>query len=159
MTRLTFPLTDIEATKTLAAHIAALADIGDVLLMQGDLGVGKTEFCRAFIQSTQETPEDVPSPTFTLVQSFTGTSYPIWHFDLYRLKTKEEALELGMEDAFGEGVSLIEWPELIETYLPDNCLCIQLSYGVDKGNRIAILQGSGTWETKLNQLLTLEKSD
>jgi tRNA threonylcarbamoyl adenosine modification protein YjeE len=152
MTRLTIPLQDLQATTIFAAQLARLAEVGDVLLLQGDLGVGKTALCRAFIQSVQEAPEDVPSPTFTLVQIFQGTRYSVWHFDLYRLKQQEEAFELGLEDAFDSGVSLIEWPELIEALLPENCVSIHLSYGIDKGSRIAELQGVGTWEQKLKEL-------
>ena len=86
------------------------------------------------------------------VQTFQGKTFPVWHFDLYRLKRPEEALELGLEDAFHEGVSLIEWPELVAELLPENCVCIRLSYGINKGSRVAELEGTGTWEGKLEHL-------
>lgn len=152
MTTKTIHLDDLQATEALAASLAKAAEIGDVILLQGDLGTGKTAFCRAFIQSTQQQPEEVPSPTFTLLQTFQGERYPIWHFDLYRLKYTEEALELGLEEAFEVGVSLIEWPELISELLPENCLSIRLSYGIDKEKRIALLQGIGRWEKNLEAL-------
>lgn len=142
----------IEDTVAFATTLARLAEKGDVILLQGDLGVGKTAFCRAFIQSIQKIPEDVPSPTFTLAQTFQGKCFPVWHFDLYRLKQAEEVWELGLEEAFNEGVSLIEWPELIADMLPENCVCIRLSYGIDKGSRIAELQGVGSWEKKIEDL-------
>lgn len=153
MTLFTRLLHNLDDTTALAAELAAHTEAGDVLLLQGDLGVGKTAFCRAFIQSLLEIKEDVPSPTFTLVQTFQGRDFPLWHFDLYRLKHPQEAVELGIEEAFDEGVSLIEWPALIAEMLPENCLCLTFSYGIDKGARKVELQGTGTWEEKLKAIV------
>src|SRR5205807_6696912 len=103
-------LPDEAATARLAARISALAEIGDVIALSGDLGAGKTTFARAFIRARGETGE-VPSPTFTLVQVYELAAAAIWHFDLYRLRSPDEAWELGIEDALTEGISLIEWPD------------------------------------------------
>jgi len=103
-------LPDETATAALAARIAAVAGAGDIIALKGELGTGKTAFARAFIR-TCGNQDEVPSPTFTLVQVYDAGPTAIWHFDLYRIRAAEEAWELGIEDAFIEGISLIEWPE------------------------------------------------
>ena len=93
----------------------------DVIALRGDLGAGKTVFARAFIRARTRPDEEVPSPTFTLVQVYEPAGRAdaaIWHFDLFRLATAEDALELGIEDAFGGAISLIEWPERLGRLLP-----------------------------------------
>src|SRR5438132_8708462 len=99
-----FELPDEAATAALAARIAALARPGDVIALAGELGAGKTSFARAFIRARTgrdgEVAEEVPSPTFTLVQVYELADATIWHFDGYRLCDPEEAWELGIEDAF-----------------------------------------------------------
>src|SRR5271157_2974950 len=102
---------DEAATKALAARLAAIACVGDVVALSGELGVGKTAFARAFIRARCGADEEVPSPTFTLSQVYDGGGSAIWHFDLYRLAAAEEAWELGIEEAFSCGISLIEWPD------------------------------------------------
>ena len=110
-------LPDERATAALAARIAALARAGDVIALEGELGAGKTSFARAFIRA-RGSDEAVPSPTFTLVQVYEIGDVPIWHFDAYRLRDPDEAWELGIEDAFRDGISLIEWPERLGHLLP-----------------------------------------
>jgi len=104
-------------TVQLAARLARQVKRGDIIALYGTLGVGKTVFCRGFIQSFLPNTE-VPSPTFTLLQTYDTADFPIYHFDMYRLKTPTEAYEIGIEDAFADGVSLIEWPEKIGKLLP-----------------------------------------
>lgn len=99
-------LPELEA---LAAMFVATLKKGDVVYMQGDLGAGKTTFVRSAIQSTLGKDEFVPSPTFTLVQTYEADP-SIWHYDLYRLQDPEEVLELGMDEAFQSGITFIEWP-------------------------------------------------
>lgn len=100
----------LEELEALAATFVAKLKKGDVVYMQGDLGAGKTTFVRAAIQSILGKDEFVPSPTFTLVQTYDGNP-SIWHYDLYRLQDPEEALDLGMEEAFEQGITFIEWAE------------------------------------------------
>ena len=101
-----------EETSLLAKELKPLLKKGDIIALYGTLGVGKTAFTRALIQS--EIPyEEVPSPTFTLVQTYTLNEGELFHFDLYRLETPEEVYELGIEDAFSDGISLIEWPDVL----------------------------------------------
>lgn len=104
-------------TKKLAQQFARLAKKGDVFALYGTLGVGKSCFSRYFIQDLVEI-EDVPSPTFTLVQMYEADNFEIYHYDMYRLKNDIEAFELGIEESFYFGVNLVEWPEKIERLLP-----------------------------------------
>lgn len=141
-------LADEAATGRLAAAIARLARRGDVIALRGNLGTGKTAFARAFIRSLGGGP-DVPSPTFTLVQVYELDAFTVWHFDLYRLAAPEEAYEIGIEEAFAEGVSLIEWPERLGKFLPGNRLDIHLHFGTGEGQRQASLDAQGSWPERM----------
>jgi len=144
-------LSDEEATAALARRIAARARPGDVIALGGDLGSGKTFFARAFIGEP-----DVPSPTFTLVQIYDRPpgcpSGRVWHFDLYRLGKSDEAIELDIEDAFAEGVSLIEWPERLGPLLPTARLDVALEFLSDPRGRAVTLTGRGRWAGLLDQV-------
>jgi tRNA threonylcarbamoyladenosine biosynthesis protein TsaE len=141
-------LPDEAATAALAARISALAEVGDVISLKGDLGSGKTSFARSFIRARGEA-EEVPSPTFTLVQIYELGSAPIWHFDLYRIKSPEEAWELGIEDAFSEGISLIEWPERLGPLLPRRRLEIEFLFGDRPEARRALIDAGEGWQQRL----------
>ncbi len=112
-------------TKQLAHCFSLIAKKGDIFALFGTLGVGKSTFARYFIQSLTDASE-VPSPTFTLVQSYDTVKFPIYHYDMYRLKYPEEAYELGVEESFFVGVNLIEWPEKIGYILPKNIWKIEI---------------------------------
>src|SRR3954463_14766438 len=118
-------LPDEAATAAFATRLARLARPGDIIALKGELGAGKTSFARAFIRS-RGGAEEVPSPTFTLVQIYELPEATVWHFDCYRLREPEEGWELGIEDAFHEGISLIEWPERLGSLLPARRLEIAL---------------------------------
>lgn len=148
-------LTAPEDTADLAARVAALAGAEDVIALWGDLGVGKTAFARALIRAAVDPGEEVPSPTFTLVQIYEGGDAPIWHFDLYRLNGPEDIWELGFEDALGEAVSLIEWPERLGRQLPLRRLDVELTFAPDLGvtARRARLIGRGPdWARRVERL-------
>ena len=121
-------LPDEAATAALAAGLAALARPGDVIALKGELGAGKTSFARAFIEA-RGGAGPVPSPTFTLVQVYPLEGAAIWHFDGYRLRDPEEGWELGIEDAFHDGISLVEWPERFGPLIPRRRLQITLLDG------------------------------
>lgn len=112
-------------TIALGQSLADLAQRGDTFALFGTLGMGKSVLARAFVQKLTQADE-VPSPTFTLVQSYEASYFEIYHFDLYRIKSPEEIFELGMEEALYEGVCLIEWPEKMGGYLPANALKINI---------------------------------
>ena len=114
-----FEVNTLLQTKHLAESLAKQLHTGDIICLYGNLGVGKTAFTRFLVQYFCGKEEEVPSPTFTLLQTYETNDFPIFHFDLYRLKQPDEVLELGIEDAFYDGVSLIEWPEKMGSYLPE----------------------------------------
>jgi tRNA threonylcarbamoyl adenosine modification protein YjeE len=110
-----------------AADLARIALPGDCLALSGDLGAGKTSFARAFIRTLAGDAElDVPSPTFTLVQSY-ATGLPVAHFDLYRIADPDEVAELGLDEALESGIALIEWPERAGTALPAGMIGLAFS--------------------------------
>jgi tRNA threonylcarbamoyladenosine biosynthesis protein TsaE len=141
-------LADEQATAALAGRVAALALPGDVIALSGELGAGKTSFARAFIRA-RGGEEIVPSPTFTLVQTYDLPGAAIWHFDLYRLRAAEEAWELGIEDAFHDGISLIEWPERLGLMLPERHLRVALDFTAMPDARRATLSGDSDWAARL----------
>lgn len=143
-------LADESATARLAEQIAARARRGDVIALAGPLGSGKTTFARAFIRARGAGAEEVPSPTFTLVEVYAFAAGPtVWHFDLFRLRKPEEALELGIEDAFAEAVSLIEWPDRLGPLLPAEHLRIDLAPGGSSEARVATLAAGPSWAPRL----------
>lgn len=149
---MTLPLADETATCRLGQALAALLRPGDTVLLDGDLGTGKSTLCRALIRAALEDPdEEVPSPTFTLVQTYDGEHATYWHFDLYRLEKPDDVLELGIEDAFADGVSLIEWPQRLGRWAPRRALTIALTHTVD-GGRLATLRGENRWADRLTPL-------
>ena len=154
-------LPDLAATTALAGRLAALARRGDVIALDGDLGTGKTSFARAFINALsrddqapgESAPEEeVPSPTFTLVQTYRRRPADVWHFDLFRLERPEEAYELGIEEAFAEAISLIEWPERMGPLLPAERLDLVLRFAPRPEARRATLTGWGGWARRLAAL-------
>lgn len=124
-------------TKALAEKIADIAQKGDVFALYGTLGAGKSTFARYFIQHLTSA-QDIPSPTFTLVQTYETSLFDIYHYDMYRLKSPEEAYELDIEDAFYSAVSLVEWPEKISPLLPKDLW--KISIEVTGNNRIFVLE-------------------
>jgi tRNA threonylcarbamoyladenosine biosynthesis protein TsaE len=148
----TVPLADEAATAFLAERLAEVARPGDVIALAGDLGSGKTALARAFIRYLTTADEDVPSPTFTLVQVYECDHATIWHFDLYRLDKPDDALELGIEDAFADGISLIEWPERLGAWLPPDHLLVRLEPGATATARRAEIGGGAKWSDRLVEL-------
>jgi tRNA threonylcarbamoyladenosine biosynthesis protein TsaE len=148
-----FDLPDEAATASLARSLAAHCRLGDVIGLKGELGVGKTSFARAFINALPRPDgpgpaEEVPSPTFTLVQIYDRLPAPIWHFDLYRIEQCEEVRELGLEEALTSAITLIEWPERLGPAFPVPHLEVALSYQ-PRGGRHASLCGAGDWPRRL----------
>lgn len=116
-----------EETANLALRIAPHLRAGDVILLEGHIGGGKTHFARSLIQSLMTTPEDVPSPTFTLVQTYDAPDFEIWHSDLYRLSHPDDVFELGLTEAFDSAVCLVEWPDRLGELSPKQALTLGFS--------------------------------
>lgn len=123
--RKVFTSTSEQETADLARRLAAITKPGDIWALHGTLGAGKSVFARAFVQSLTNAKE-VPSPTFTLVQMYVAPEFDIYHYDLYRLKTPDEIFELGVEEAFYTGVSLVEWPEKMGAFAPRNMWTVDI---------------------------------
>lgn len=134
-------------TAALGKALATIAEPGDVFALFGTLGMGKSVLSRAFIQALTATKE-VPSPTFTLLQTYEAPGFEICHFDLYRLKSPEEIFEIGMEDALYSSVSLIEWPEQMGGYLPRDIFKVVFT-PADSGRKITITAYSPKRKRKL----------
>jgi tRNA threonylcarbamoyladenosine biosynthesis protein TsaE len=147
-------LKDEAATEDLAAHVGSLLRPGDVVALRGDLGAGKTAFARALIQSLGDPDDEVPSPTFTLVQTYETPAGSIWHFDLYRLSGADEVIELGWDEVRADGIALVEWPDRLGSLLPPDRLDIAISFGTSPGARRVTLTGHNAWGPRLE---TLEK--
>ncbi|GGL54991.1 tRNA (adenosine(37)-N6)-threonylcarbamoyltransferase complex ATPase subunit type 1 TsaE [Wenxinia marina] len=140
---LTLNLPDEAATRDLAARLAGAARPGDVLLLSGPVGAGKTAFARAFIRARLRSPgTEVPSPTFTLVQTYDDGKAEIWHADLYRLSHPDEALELGLGDAFETAICLVEWPDRLGSLAPEDALHLHLSADADGVHRVRVAPGA-----------------
>lgn len=138
-------LKDLKETEVLGKILARHLSPGDCLALYGDLGAGKTALARALLQGLGVT-EAVPSPTFTLVQTYETAELFVSHYDLYRLESPEEVLELGLDDALADGVALIEWPERAGRYLPEDALSITLSNPpAGTEGRLVTITGPARW--------------
>ncbi len=145
---------DVSQTHAIAAALARQAVRGDCILLRGDLGSGKTTFARGFIQALQAVPDEVVSPTFTLVQAYPAhDGNTIWHFDLYRLKNGSESAEIGLEEALHSGITLIEWPELVQSQLPEDALDVTIEPAGQPDQRRFTFTGSpNVWQARLDLL-------
>lgn len=140
-----------EKTKALGAALSGVTRRGDCILLKGQIGAGKSTLARAFIRARLGQDTEVPSPTFTLVQVYDDAECEIWHTDLYRLGDAQEAVEIGLIDAMGEQICLIEWPELLNELAPDNALTIEMA--AEGSGHMAVLTGDGTWPVRIEQLV------
>jgi tRNA threonylcarbamoyladenosine biosynthesis protein TsaE len=151
---LSIALADEAATRDLGQRLARLVRPGDVLALGGDLGAGKTTLARALVRALTDPDEEVPSPTFTLVQGYDTDAGPLWHFDLYRLERPDDAVELGLDDALADGITLIEWPERLGALLPRRRLDVVLAAHGD-GRVARLIDAGGAWADRLASLTEL----
>ncbi|MSQ87273.1 MAG: tRNA (adenosine(37)-N6)-threonylcarbamoyltransferase complex ATPase subunit type 1 TsaE [Alphaproteobacteria bacterium] len=141
-------------TEHLAAKLAGIVQIGDVIGLSGDLGAGKTTFARGFVRALTNAHDDVPSPTFTLMQAYDTAKGPLWHCDLYRLTKPDDALELGLEEAFGTSICLVEWPERMGTLLPKSRLLLTFQFEPSDANLRRIeCDGGYHWAERLRRVV------
>lgn len=146
-------LEDEAATARFARRLAGLCRRGDVVALSGTLGAGKTVLARAFIRARAGDPAlVVPSPTFTLVQPYELADGAVWHVDAYRLAGAEEAVELGLDEAFDTAITLIEWPENIAALVPATALRLRLDEGATENARRVAISASEAWADRLAAL-------
>ncbi|MBT8411002.1 MAG: tRNA (adenosine(37)-N6)-threonylcarbamoyltransferase complex ATPase subunit type 1 TsaE [Octadecabacter sp.] len=139
-----------EETKALGASLSEIVRRGDCILLKGQIGAGKSTLARAFIRARLGQETEVPSPTFTLVQAYDDAECEIWHTDLYRLGDPQEAVELGLIDAIGQHICLIEWPDILGDLTPKDALTIDMS--VEENGHLAVLSGDGGWKNRIERL-------
>ena len=140
-------------TKALAIRIRENLLNGDIVLLKGEIGAGKSHFARSLIQAAMDKVEDVPSPTFTLVQTYDTIVGSIWHADLYRLSDQSEVFELGLIDAFGNDIVLIEWPDRLCYLEPQDALTVELVILENDKREIIFSTSSCMWEARLEKTL------
>ena len=152
MSFLTLPKINLDEMSTVATMLLPILKRGDVVSLKGDLGAGKSTLARALIRQACHSDTIVPSPTFTLVQTYDNTSIgcDIWHMDWYRLDSPDQIWELGVEEAFCNCVCLIEWAENAECYLPQNTLYISFEDCGD--SRTLSFDGNAKWQARLKDI-------
>ena len=140
--------------RNFARELGAVLALRDIVLLRGDIGAGKSFIARAVIQSLQEQPEDIPSPTFTLVQTYETSVGEVWHADLYRLSSVGEVEELGLFEAFDSAICLIEWPDILGSLIPRKALQIDIAYALqNEGRQIALHYEERFWSKRLEEIV------
>ena len=138
---------DETSLRALGARLAQMLRAGDAIALQGGLGAGKTTFARGLIEAYAGIGE-VPSPTYTLVQTYDSGPLPVWHYDLYRLEDAADLTELGWDET-ADGIVLVEWPERAGTRLPKWRLDVTIDFHGD-GRRVTLEPHGEGWQTRLH---------
>ena len=135
-----FESSSVDETIRIGFEFGKQLKAGDIVCLDGDLGAGKTHFVKGVASFFGIEPEKVSSPTYTLIHEYSG-DLPVYHFDCYRLKHEQEALEIGAEEYFyGEGVCLVEWPKKIENLIPEEAIWVEMSHLPGDKRKISIHQ-------------------
>jgi len=153
---LNITLASPDETACCAVSLGADLVCGDTVLLHGPVGAGKTHFARQLIQSLLVEPEDVPSPTFTLVQVYETTAGALWHTDLYRINSSFEIEELGLLEAFETAICLVEWPDRLAELAPKTALNVTLAQGETENARILTAEWTADrWQAPMQKWATL----
>lgn len=152
-------LEDEAATVRLAEDLAAILSPGDLIALSGDLGAGKSTFARALLRTLADDEDlEVPSPTFTLVQTYDFDRFAVSHFDLYRLEEPEELEELGLDELLETGAALVEWPEQGGDLLPEGALWLRFEAGTDEDSRrVQFASDKADWLARLDRTLEIRQ--
>ena len=147
-------LPDAVATDRLGKALAHSLKPGDTVLLTGQIGAGKTCLARAAISAlhirTGQPEPEVPSPTFTLVQAYELPGLQVWHADLYRLSEASEVTELGLEEAIGQHIVFVEWPDRLEE-MPDDALVLDIEI-LNNGRRVTLHSASDRWQNCISMI-------
>ena len=144
-----FRLDHEDDTVRLGAAVARELKAGEAVCLAGPLGAGKSVLARGLIRAlTRDDEEEVPSPTFTLVQFYETEGLPLAHFDLYRVEKAQEVFEIGLDEALDRGAAVIEWPERLGHHVPADRLDIEIHMDEDGSSRHARLTPHGAWEDR-----------
>ena len=143
-------LPNLKATRNLANALAPLLRPGDIVTLEGSIGIGKTTFIRALLE-TLGCIEEVPSPTFNLLHTYELGPVTFWHFDLFRIERLPDVYELGIEDALENGICLIEWPKIMAKLLPTKRLELEFFYQGEYSRRVS-LKGEEAWKQRLRKV-------
>ena len=148
-------VSSLAGTRAVARDLARCLAQGDVILLDGDLGAGKSELARGIIQEWLGAPIDVPSPTFTLVQRYDGGDCPVTHADLYRIGDLEELVELGLDEAGDLGVLIVEWPSRAgANWFPPSALSIEIADAGGDSRTLHLRSADEGWEHRLAHLFS-----
>ena len=140
-------------TEELASALKENLQNGDIILLKGEIGAGKSLFARSLIQSTMDQVEEVPSPTFTIVQTYETKLGSIWHADLYRLTDQSEIFELGLIDAFVNEIVIVEWPERLGHLEPQDALTVEIIILENDKREVIFSTNSSMWKARLEKTL------
>ena len=140
-------------TEELASALKENLQNGDIILLKGEIGAGKSLFARSLIQSTMDQVEEVPSPTFTIVQTYETKLGSIWHADLYRLTDQSEIFELGLIDAFVSEIVIVEWPERLGHLEPQDALTVEIVILENDKREVIFSTNSSMWKARLEKTL------
>ena len=140
-------------TEELASALKENLQNGDIILLKGEIGAGKSLFARSLIQSTMDQVEEVPSPTFTIVQTYETKLGSIWHADLYRLTDQSEIFELGLIDAFVSEIVIVEWPERLGHLEPQDALTVEIIILENDKREVIFSTNSPMWKVRLEKTL------
>ena len=140
-------------TEELASALKENLQNGDIILLKGEIGAGKSLFARSLIQTTMDQVEEVPSPTFTIVQTYETKLGSIWHADLYRLTDQSEIFELGLIDAFVSEIVIVEWPERLGHLEPQDALTVEIIILENDKREVIFSSNSSMWKARLEKTL------
>lgn len=156
-------LASADETSAFASCLSPLLRAGDTLLLSGPIGAGKTHFARSLIQArlaASGRSEEVPSPTYTLVQTYDDGACELWHADLYRLTTPDEVAELGLDEAFERAIVLVEWPDRLGSMVPAAALVLEFAHTTEPSRRRLVLSSADpAWTERLRPMLSQETTD
>ena len=138
-------------TKHIAESISAICNNGDVIALSGELGSGKSTFAKYFIKNLIKA-NSVPSPSYNILITYNLKDTTICHMDAWRLKSENEALNLGISEMFEKSIFIIEWAEKIKNIIPSNSLKIKIK--IEKNKRTLLIEGNGSWKKRLKKFIS-----